>query len=143
VLEITESKIMENLKEPLDILARLGMQGIGLAIDDFGTGAAGFAHLQALPFTELKIDRAFVHGASDDADKKTILQSIFAVAQRLEIETVAEGVEDQSDWELLENMGCEIIQGFIIAKPMPPDEFEQWLVQHYADHGEASARPRT
>ena len=140
VLEITETKIMENLKEPLDILARLGMQGVGLAIDDFGTGAASFANLQALPFTELKIDRAFVHGASNDAEKATILKSIFAVAQRLEIETVAEGVEDQSDWELLENMGCEIIQGFIIAKPMPPDEFEQWLVQHYADHGEASAR---
>ena len=131
VLEITETKIMENLKEPLDILSRLCMQGTGLAIDDFGTGAAGFESLQALPFTELKIDRAFVHGASNDADKMTILQSIFAVAQRLEIETVAEGVEDQDDWDLLASMNCDLVQGFIIAKPMPPDEFLQWLVKHY------------
>ena len=130
-LEITETKIMENLKEPLDILARLGMQGIGLAIDDFGTGAAGFGNLQTLPFTELKIDRAFVHGASSDVDKMTILQSIFSVARRLEIETVAEGVEDQADWDLLASMGCDLVQGFIIAKPMPPDEFLQWLVKHY------------
>lgn len=131
VLEITETKIMENLKEPLDVLARLRMQGVGLAIDDFGTGAAGFESLQALPFTELKIDRAFVHGASKDADKMTILQSIFAVAKRLEIETVAEGVEDQDDWDLLASMDCDLVQGFIIAKPMPPDEFLQWLVKHY------------
>ena len=135
VLEITETKIMENLREPLDILARLGMQGIGLAIDDFGTGAAGFANLQTLPFTELKIDRVFVHGASNDANKMTILQSIFSVARRLEIETVAEGVEDQDDWDFLASMGCDVVQGFIIAKPMPPDEFLKWLVSHYTDHG--------
>ena len=142
VLEITETKIMETLKEPLDIMARLGMQGIGLAIDDFGTGASGFESLQTLPFTELKIDRAFVHGASKDAEKAAILQSIFAVAKRLEIATVAEGVEDQGDWELLEDMGCEIIQGFIIAKPMPPDEFAHWLVQYYAERDQAPVRPR-
>ena len=135
MLEITETKIMANLKEPLDILARLGMQGIGLAIDDFGTGAAGFASLQSLPFTELKIDRAFVHGASNDAEKRTILQSIFSVAERLEIGTVAEGVEDQKDWDLLASMNCDAVQGFIIAKPMPPDEFSTWLETHKAGRG--------
>lgn len=135
MLEITETKIMENLREPLDILSRLGMQRIGLAIDDFGTGAAGFESLQTLPFTELKIDRAFVHGSSNDTDKMTILQSIFSVAQRLEIETVAEGVENQDDWDLLESMGCNVVQGFIIAKPMPPDDFVQWLDKHSTDYG--------
>ena len=70
-----------------------------------------------------------------DADKMTILQSVFSVAQRLEIETVAEGVEEQDDWDLLASMDCDVVQGFIIAKPMPPDEFLQWLVKHYTDHG--------
>lgn len=139
-LEVTETKVMENLKEPLDILTRLGMQGIGLAIDDFGTGAAGFSNLQDLPFTELKIDRCFVHGASRDADKMTILQSIFAVAKRFEIQTVAEGVELQDDWDLVASMGCDLIQGYIIAKPMPSDKFIEWLIKHYTEYDEAYTR---
>lgn len=135
ILEVTETKIMEDTVGPLDILSRLKLRGVGLSIDDFGTGASGFENLQTLPFNELKIDRAFVDGAHADTDKRTILKSIFEVAKKLELQTVGEGVEVKEDWDLLTHMGCDVIQGYFMSKPMDPQAFILWLREHNNKYG--------
>ena len=83
--------------------------------------------LKRIPFTELKIDRAFVYGATNDASARAILESSVALAKSLGMSTVAEGVEDQEDWDLIAKVGVDVVQGFFIAKPMPADEFDAWL----------------
>ena len=127
VLEVTETKLMQDIKSPLEILTRLRLKGVALSIDDFGTGHSSMEQLKRIPFTELKIDRAFVYGATKDASARAILESSVALAKSLGMSTVAEGVEDQEDWDLIEKVGVDVVQGFFIAKPMPADEFDAWL----------------
>jgi EAL domain-containing protein (putative c-di-GMP-specific phosphodiesterase class I) len=83
--------------------------------------------LKRIPFTELKIDRAFVYGASKDPAARAILESSVTLARSLGMSTVAEGAEDQEDWDLVASLGVDLVQGFFIAKPMPADEFDDWL----------------
>ncbi len=128
-LEITESHLMENLSVALDILSRLSLKNFKLSIDDFGTGYSSMEQLQRVPFTELKIDRAFVHGATDDSSAKAILESNVILARKLGMEVVAEGVENQSDWDLVEELGCDQVQGFFVSRPMPFKQLRQWLQQ--------------
>jgi len=111
----------------LDIGVRLRLKRIGLAIDDFGTGYSSLAQLRDVPFDELKIDRGFVHGASRDSDLRALLESNLVLARRLGIRVVAEGVECPDDYELLRQLGCDVAQGYLIAKPMPADEVTGWL----------------
>ncbi len=125
-LEITESRLMQNITTSLDVLTRLRLKGFGLSIDDFGTGYSSMSQLRDVPFTELKIDRAFVHGAADDPAARAILESSAALARKLDMIIVAEGVEDQADWDLVAQVGCDLAQGYFIAKPMPGEQFEAW-----------------
>lgn len=127
VLEVTESRLMKDPLAPLDILARLRLKHIGLSIDDFGTGHSSLAQLRDLPFTELKVDRGFVHGACRDVALRTLFEASVGIARQLGIHTVAEGVEDQDDWDFLRTMGCEQAQGYFIARPMPAGELALWL----------------
>lgn len=127
ILEITETRLMADIKSPLEILTRLRLKGVSLSIDDFGTGHSSMEQLKRIPFTELKIDRAFVYGAAKDAAARAILQSSVTLAKSLGMTTVAEGVEDQEDWDLVASLGVDVVQGFFIAKPMPADEFDAWL----------------
>lgn len=127
MLEVTETRIMQDLKSPLEILTRLRLKGVSLSIDDFGTGNSSMEQLKRIPFTELKIDRAFVCGASKDKVAQTMLESSVALAKSLGMTTVAEGVEDQEDWDLVASLGVDIVQGYFIAKPMPADKFNEWL----------------
>ena len=128
VLEVTESKLMHDPLSSLDILTRLRLKGIGVSIDDFGTGHSSLAQLRDLPFSELKIDRGFVHGAWHDASLKAIFDASLNMALQLGITTVAEGVEDRADWNFLRTAKCDTAQGYFIAKPMSAAELSpNWI----------------
>lgn len=136
VLEITESSVVAHKGNSLGMLARLRLKGFGLSIDDYGTGFSSMQQLARIPFTELKIDRSFVHGAHDRKNLRVILQSALDMAQRLELVTVAEGVETMEDWRLLQDFGCSLGQGYLIGKPMPANELPLWLKGHHRRLGE-------
>jgi EAL domain-containing protein (putative c-di-GMP-specific phosphodiesterase class I) len=125
--EITESRLMENISVALDILSRLSLKRFNLSIDDFGTGYSSLEQLQRIPFSELKIDRAFVHGASEDTSARAILESNELLARKLNMRIVAEGVETQEEWDLVTELGCDQVQGYFIAKPMHIDDLCEWL----------------
>lgn len=129
VLEVTESRLMTNPLASLDILARLRLKRIGLSIDDFGTGHSSLSQLRDIPFDELKVDRSFVHGASHDSSLRTIFEANLGMARQLGMTTVAEGVEDRDDWEYLRAAGCDIAQGYFIAKPMPAAKLAHWMTE--------------
>ncbi len=125
-LEVTESQLMDDVVACADSLLRLRLRGIGLAIDDFGTRYASLAQLRALPFTELKIDRSFVHGAATDVRARAILESSVALGRALGMTVVAEGVEDDVDWQRIVKLGCQVAQGYFIARPLAAEPFERW-----------------
>lgn len=127
VLEVTETQLMEDTLTPLEILTRLRLKGIKLSIDDFGTGYSSMEQLKSIPFTEMKIDRAFVNGASKNEAAHAILEASVSLAKSLEMSIVAEGVETKEDWNLIEKMSIDIVQGYYIAKPMPAHEFKEWM----------------
>ena len=135
VLEVTESRLMKNLLAQLDILTRLRLKHIGLSIDDFGTGYSSLSQLRDIPFDELKVDRSFVHGACRDASLRAIFEASLRMAQQLGLKTVAEGVEDTDDWEFLRQTGCDMAQGFLIARPMPADALTDWMADWNIHHG--------
>jgi len=126
IFEVTETQIMENSLECLEKLMHLRMKNFGLAIDDFGTGHSNMTQLKNAPFTELKIDRAFVNGACDDPTARTILESSIDLAKKLNMYTVAEGVETKVELDLVKELGCDQIQGFYVGKPMLAKEFENF-----------------
>tara|TARA_R110002095_G_scaffold199217_2_gene178935 strand:- start:798 stop:2015 length:1218 start_codon:yes stop_codon:yes gene_type:complete len=127
LLEVTESRLMNDRQAQLEILSRLSLKHIGLSIDDFGTGHSTFVQLRDIPFNELKVDRGFVHGAWRDKSLAAIFQASVSMARQLEMATVAEGVEDHDDWEFLKTTGCDIAQGYFIARPMPGDAIKSWI----------------
>ena len=127
VLEITETGVAEDEAIYLEIVTRLNMKGFVLSIDDFGTGSSSLEKLEALPFTELKIDRAFVDGAHANPTKLAILEASLGLAKSLGLKTVAEGVEVKNDWDLLHGLGCDVIQGYYVAKPMAAEDLLPWL----------------
>ena len=126
VLEVTERQVIGDLARALDCLSRLRLKGFGVAIDDFGTGYASLQQLRRMPVTELKIDRDFVHGASGDRDRRSILESSVALARKLGLAVVAEGVEDQADWDLVAWLACDLVQGYFVARPMPANRLLSW-----------------
>lgn len=118
IFEVTETAAMTELAPALENLARLRMRGFGLSVDDFGTGFASLQQLMRVPFTELKIDQAFVTGSSGNATSRIILESSVAMARKLGLSTVAEGVESKADWNVVKAAQCDIAQGYFIARPM-------------------------
>lgn len=126
MLEMTESRLMSNLAASLEIITRLRLKGFGMSVDDFGTGYSSMEKLNQLPFNELKVDRAFVYGASNDVGARAILDLSVQMGRALNMRIVAEGAETQEDWDLVTAAGCDEMQGYIIAKPMPANEFIYW-----------------
>ena len=126
ILEITESQMAADPKSQLDILTRLRLKGARLSIDDFGTGYSFLSQLRELPVDELKIDRGFVHGASQDAQLGAIVDSNIRLARELGFRVIAEGVEDIEDWRFLKAARCEFAQGYFIGKPMPAASLDEW-----------------
>ena len=129
MLEVTESRLMADITKPLEILTRLRMKRVGLSIDDYGTGASSMQQLKRIPFTELKIDREFVAGALEDDEARAMLVSSVGLGKDLELPIVAEGVETQTEWDLVASLGVNVVQGYFVAKPMPGDELPDWLVK--------------
>lgn len=127
ILEITESRLISPSATPLENLVRLRVQRFGLSIDDFGTGHSSLAQLRDIPFTELKVDRGFVRGARTDPVTRPLLEGSIEIARRLGMQSVAEGVETEDDWRLLQELGCDLAQGYFIGRPMPPEQVGAWL----------------
>ncbi len=125
-VEVTESHLSTDMSVTLDILTRMRLKGFGLSIDDFGTGFSSLEKLQQIPFTELKIDRSFVGNAAQNKASQAILESSINLARKLNIRCIAEGVEQQAEWDLVSALGCDCVQGFYIARPMPAQEFPHW-----------------
>ena len=128
-LEITESRAMSPTSAPLESLVRLRMLRFKLSIDDFGTGHSSLAQLRDVPFTELKIDKGFVHGARGNQIIRPMLDGSLGIAKRLGMVSVAEGVETAEDWHLLREIECDIAQGYFIGRPMTVSRVADWIVE--------------
>jgi EAL domain-containing protein (putative c-di-GMP-specific phosphodiesterase class I)/ActR/RegA family two-component response regulator len=126
ILEVTESSVVDAAGAAPGVLARLRLKGFGLSIDDYGTGFSSLQQLTRIPFTELKIDRAFVCGAHRRKSIRTILESAIDLAHRLQLATVAEGVDAVDDWRLLQSFGCTQGQGWLIAPAMTGPDLQAW-----------------
>ena len=125
--EIPESSVLNTNPDFIERLIRLRMMGFGLAIDDYGTGRSNLQLLARIPFTELKIDRSFVDGASKRRPLGTVLRSCLNLAHSLDRMSVAVGVETRQDWDFLQSLGCTYAQGYHIANPMSAPAFPTWL----------------
>ena len=137
-LEITESTILADPFRVRQVLAGLNDLGLRLAIDDFGTGYSSLAYLKRLPVHTIKIDRSFVLDMSENASDATIVRSTIDLGRNLGLEVVAEGVETQETWDALRRHGCTLAQGYLISKPLPPDELRALL----ADRGQQTTLAR-
>jgi diguanylate cyclase (GGDEF)-like protein/PAS domain S-box-containing protein len=122
-VEITESLFLDDRPEVLAQLAQLRSAGVTVALDDFGTGFSSLAYLKKFEIDELKIDRSFISDVVDDASDRAIVESVIAMAQKLHLQVIAEGVETDAQAELLRSVGCDYAQGYLYARPMPADEF--------------------
>ena len=129
VLEITETGIIRELTQTLDVLTRLRMKGFQISIDDFGTGYAMMQQLQNIPATEIKIDRSFVMNMNNRSDRVMVLKTI-EIGHELGLNVVAEGVETAKHLEVLRAHGCDIAQGYFFSKPLPPADFVAWLANY-------------
>ncbi|MBS8273566.1 EAL domain-containing protein [Thalassospira tepidiphila] len=127
-VEVTESRVMKDPAAVLEVLTRLNLMGFGISIDDFGTGFSSMEQLKAIPFTELKVDRAFVHGASRSPSSRAILETAVDLGRRLGLSVVAEGVERAEDWSLVKELGCDVVQGYYVSKPLAIDKIEDWAI---------------
>ncbi|EGJ11457.1 EAL domain-containing response regulator [Rubrivivax benzoatilyticus] len=130
VLELTESSVVAAYDGGIGVLTRLRLKGFGLSIDDYGTGYASMSQLARIPFSELKVDRQFVHDASERHAQRMLLESALETARRFELVSVAEGVEREADWRLLQSLGCDVAQGYLIARPMAAEALQPWLRNH-------------
>ena len=126
-LELTETSAMLDPRRTLPVLNRLHALGITIALDDFGTGHSSLAYLRRLPVGEIKIDKSFVLGMSEDRFDEAIVCSIIDLARHLLVPVVAEGIEDAAVAERLRREGCAIGQGSGVARPMPAASVEAWL----------------
>ena len=125
-VEITESGALNSSAQVLDVLARLRIHDFELSIDDFGTGYAMLGQLKEIPFTEMKIDQSFVMAAARDSEALHIVESSLRLARDLGLRTVAEGVETDTIAALMTRLGCDLLQGYSIAKPMPIEQLIAW-----------------
>ena len=137
--EVTETMLMTNVSESLANLARLGLKGFGLAMDDYGVGYSSIEQFARCPFTELKIDRAFVHDSARRPSRRAVLESAIEMGHRFDVQIVAEGVETRADWELLRALGCDLAQGYLISKPMPMQALWRWIAANRARLGALAA----
>lgn len=130
VLEITESAAMTDTGQALENLTRLSMHGFVLSIDDYGTGYSSMQQLTRICFGELKIDQSFVMDATQDAALRIVVESSIEMAHKLQVKSVAEGVETQQHWDMLRDMGCDTAQGYFIAKPLSLSAFNEFITSY-------------
>lgn len=126
-LELTESRLMQDLRTPLEILSRLRLKRFHISIDNFGIGNSSLAQLRDIPFDELKIDQSFVHGAGHNEKLSSMFDASFGLAKQLKMDVVAKGIENQSDWNFVRSRSCDMAQGNFIAQPMPAADIATWI----------------
>jgi len=126
-LELTESLVLDDVEDTIAKMHALRAMGIHFAMDDFGTGYSSLSNLKRLPLNQLKIDQSFVRDITSDTDDAVIVQTIIAMANKLGMEVIAEGVETQAQRLFLKNNGCLLFQGYLFSKPIPVDQFELLL----------------
>jgi len=139
-VEITEQCLINDRTQASHVLAGLRDHGVRISIDDFGTGYSSLAYLRDLPIDELKLDRAFIAPLADDARAAAIVRSTIELSHALGVPIVAEGVEDQTTCDELTRYRCDIVQGYHLARPMPPGQLAHWLEQRRTDQ---AAAPRS
>lgn len=127
LLEISQIQAMMIPVDCLEALMGMRLKRFGLSNDDFGTSNSSLAHLKNIPFTELKVDSAFVRGATQDASALAILETSISLAKKLNMDIVAEGVETKEDWDLVESLGVDYIQGLYCAQPMCSEDLKKFL----------------
>jgi len=133
IVEVNESSIMMNSEVALAALTRITQQGMGVSIDGFGIGFSSLNKLQNIPFTELKLNHRFVHNSDKDEESSNVLTAIIEMAKNLNLSVVAEGVETPEEWRLVSELGCDMAQGYLIAKPMNKLDFRTWLSSWMVD----------
>jgi diguanylate cyclase (GGDEF)-like protein len=126
-LEISEAGVTSDSERPLPTLRKLHELGVRLAVDDFGTGYSSLSHLRRLPVDEVKIDRAFVQGMATDPGDLAIVKAVVDLSRHFGLSVVAEGVESELTLTLLEEIGCDLGQGFLFSRPLPYDRLEAWF----------------
>jgi diguanylate cyclase (GGDEF)-like protein len=119
-LEITESIFMESFESTVSKLELLKLRGIRIALDDFGTGYSSLSYLQQLPISTLKMDKIFIDSLADQAYSQSFVQTIIVLGHKMGLDVVAEGVEDASQLEFLNESGCDKVQGYLVSRPVPP-----------------------
>jgi len=129
VLQITESAVICDPLRTEAVLARLARMGVRLSVDDFGTGYSSLTYLTRLPIDEIKIDRSFVTNMNTSADKEVVVRSTIDLARNLGKQVVAEGVETAGVLQRLEELGCHLVQGYFVSKPLPAAELDAWLAE--------------
>jgi EAL domain-containing protein (putative c-di-GMP-specific phosphodiesterase class I) len=144
-LEILETSALDDLDQAARFIAQCAELNVGFAIDDFGTGYSSLTYLKRLPIPVVKIDQSFVRDMLLDQDNRSILDGILWIMRQLKRSVVAEGVETLEHGRALMDLGCELAQGYGIARPMPVDQLPQWLAawEHDADWQAVARVPRT
>jgi len=130
-LEVTESAAMEDPQRTFEMLGALRQRGLHVYIDDFGTGHSNLGQLKRMPIDALKIDKSFVDDVLTDSDSAEIVYAIIRLSHALNMRVVAEGVESVEQLAFLKKQGCDEIQGFVVAKPLPPDKIEAFFNQQF------------
>ncbi len=125
MIELTETVLIENIADTIDKMNQIKAMGVNIAIDDFGTGYSSLAYLQKLPISQLKIDRSFIQDLDTNPQAKIIVEAIIALAQKLNLEIIAEGVETQQQLQFLTQQKCTLFQGHIFSYPLTPNQFYQ------------------
>ena len=127
ILEITESAIMSDVTRATQTVGRLNDMGMHISIDDFGTGYTSFSYIRKLAVGEIKVDKSFVLNMRTVNDDAVIVRTIIEMGKSLGLNVVAEGVEDQETWDLLQSLGCNSCQGYFISEPLEAQKFDAWL----------------
>jgi EAL domain-containing protein (putative c-di-GMP-specific phosphodiesterase class I) len=126
-LEVTESTIMNDPSRAVIVLSRLRALGVRIAVDDYGTGYSSLAYLKRLAVDELKIDKTFIMGMRTDDNDAVIVRSTIELGHNLGLQLVAEGVEDVETWQMLLPLGCDVLQGYHLSRPLPADQLTAWF----------------
>lgn len=132
-LEVTERSMMSGAQQSVERMAALKALGITLSIDDFGTHYSSLAYLKKLPIDIIKIDQSFIRELLTDRNNASIVMAIMSMAKAMDLRTVAEGVETERQLKFLEQIQCDIFQGYLLSKPLSAEAFEQWLSQQALD----------
>jgi EAL domain-containing protein (putative c-di-GMP-specific phosphodiesterase class I) len=128
-LELTEGMLLENIEDTIATMNALKEIGVQFSLDDFGTGYSSLQYLKRLPLDQLKIDQSFVRDIAIDSSDKAIVRTIIAMAQSLDMDVIAEGVETEEQRQFLLDEGCTHYQGYLFSKPVPIEQFEALLKQ--------------